>query len=668
MPANGTPQNGKRLESWKEIAAYLNREVRTAMRWEKERGLPVHRIPGKRSGVYALASEVDAWLRTEAAGGSNGISPSETQAGLRKRAPWKVVSPAIVLLGMATLLLTVSATRQAVPRLLRSVQVTNDGLLKGGLMFGGRTLFFETREGERWALMGTPAGGGTPSSLFSYAPGSLWPFDITPDESELLVWRANPSTSPCCPLWAVPTSGGLGRKLTGFMVNGAAWSPDGKMLAYTTGGDLYLARRDGSMPRRLATLPGKTEAVRWSLDGKQLRLTVMERKLTPESSRLWTVELEHPIPRPVLPGWSRSPRDYEHSGRWMPNGEFFVFAAVHDGTSGLFAIRERPPFYDTLNPAPIRLTTSTEGVNNPTPSPDGKKIYAIVQSSMRGELISLEQKSGKPVVWPGMPGLSAGHVAFSPDGKEAAYVTYPDFNLWKMKADGTERRQLTFGASKAAMPQWSPDGRRIAFMGWDGDENRPTKIRIIPADGGPPEQPVPWPGWQGIPNWTPDGTSLIFGENGLLNPIPASCSLHRFDFQTGKTSDLPGTTGLWTPRASPAGRYLAATTPRNSKLVLYDMQTAHVTDLVTFPDSRIGDNPTWSKDGRFIYIDAPLAPDPAVYRLRIADKHRERVASLKGIQRANMDYWIGLTPDGSPLVTRRVQGSEIYSWDWVLGS
>jgi hypothetical protein len=59
------------------------------------------------------------------------------------------------------------------------------------------------------------------------------------------------------------------------------------------------------------------------------------------------------------------------------------------------------------------------------------------------------------------------------------------------------------------------------------------------------------------------------------------------------------------------------------------------------------------------------APEPAIYRIRIADKHIERIASLKGIQRANMDHWIGLTPDGSPLITRRVQGSEIYAWNWV---
>src|ERR1017187_4130609 len=305
----------------------------------------------------------------------------------------------------------------------------------------------------------------------------------------------------------------------------------------------------------------KNGRVRWSLDGKKLRFIVLERKLTPESSRLWEMELERPVPRRVLPGWSRAPRDYELSGRWTPNGRFLVFAAVHDGTPGLFAIRERRTFFDMGTPAPIRLTDSPEGVSSPVPSPDGKKIYAIVNNSLRGELTRLEPKSGQPAVWPGMPGLSAGHVAFSPDGHEAAYVTYPEMNLWKMKADGSERRQLTF---KAAMPQWSPDGRRIAFMGWDGDENRPTKIRIIPAEGGPPEQPVTWPGWQGIPNWTPDGTSLIFGENGRFNPIPATCSLHQFDFKTGRPSDRPGPVGLWAPGACPTGRYIAATTPTNS--------------------------------------------------------------------------------------------------------
>ncbi len=55
---------GERFDSWKAIAAYLGREVRTVQRWAKARHLPVHRLPGgQRPRVFALKSEIDAWLR-----------------------------------------------------------------------------------------------------------------------------------------------------------------------------------------------------------------------------------------------------------------------------------------------------------------------------------------------------------------------------------------------------------------------------------------------------------------------------------------------------------------------------------------------------------------------------------------------------------------------------
>jgi len=65
-PAFGTQLHGKppedQLDSWKEIAAYLGRDVTTVQRWEKSEGMPVHRhVHDKRSSVYALSSELDAW-------------------------------------------------------------------------------------------------------------------------------------------------------------------------------------------------------------------------------------------------------------------------------------------------------------------------------------------------------------------------------------------------------------------------------------------------------------------------------------------------------------------------------------------------------------------------------------------------------------------------------
>src|SRR6476620_636300 len=55
-------EDGKRLDSWKEIAAYLNRDVTTVRRWEKRESLPVHRHQHAALGsVYAFTREIDAW-------------------------------------------------------------------------------------------------------------------------------------------------------------------------------------------------------------------------------------------------------------------------------------------------------------------------------------------------------------------------------------------------------------------------------------------------------------------------------------------------------------------------------------------------------------------------------------------------------------------------------
>src|SRR2546427_10787134 len=54
-----------RLDSWKEIATHLKRDITTVQRWEKREGMPVHRhVHDKRGSVYAYSSELDAWLQS----------------------------------------------------------------------------------------------------------------------------------------------------------------------------------------------------------------------------------------------------------------------------------------------------------------------------------------------------------------------------------------------------------------------------------------------------------------------------------------------------------------------------------------------------------------------------------------------------------------------------
>src|SRR3981189_325990 len=58
------PSNERRLESWGEIANYLRREIRTVQRWERNLGLPIHRLPvGKQNAIFAYPSELDRWYK-----------------------------------------------------------------------------------------------------------------------------------------------------------------------------------------------------------------------------------------------------------------------------------------------------------------------------------------------------------------------------------------------------------------------------------------------------------------------------------------------------------------------------------------------------------------------------------------------------------------------------
>lgn len=106
MPLS-TPQSiGQRLDSWKEIAAYLERDVRTVRRWEKERGLPVHRVPGgERGAVFAYRAEVDVWLKgagNKAAGDGPSAAASPVSVELGPDAVGLgVARPAINISGQA---------------------------------------------------------------------------------------------------------------------------------------------------------------------------------------------------------------------------------------------------------------------------------------------------------------------------------------------------------------------------------------------------------------------------------------------------------------------------------------------------------------------------------------------------------------------------------------
>jgi eukaryotic-like serine/threonine-protein kinase len=533
------------------------------------------------------------------------------------------------------------------PRVLRTIQLTNTNTPKSGIVTDGARLYFI--EGQSKLSQTSVAGGETyPVTTALEDTGAANVFHISPDVSMLLMNTALGSALDG-PLWEVPVLGGTPRRLGTLDGHCGAWSPDGTKIAYCKGNDVFLANKDGGKDRRLLTAAGTPSYLRWSPDGSILRFTVNDPRTNVRS--IWQASADGSDLHPLLAGWGNSPN--ECCGSWTPDGKYFVFQATGDGVENLWAIRERLNFLSS-KPSPMQLTTGPMNVGTPVPSVDGKRLF-VQGWQPRGELVRFDSRSSQFV--PYLGGISAMGLDFSQDGQWMAYNDATDGTLRRSKVDGSQKLQLVFPPMVAYLPRWSPDGKQIVFFGHPPGEH--FQIYLISAGGGSPELLYHNDTNLADPVWSPDGKSLAFGENSLNNQGSA---IYTLDLKTRSATKLPGSDGLYSPRWSPNGRYIAAIPLDSLKLMLFDRTTEKWSELATVFVAY----PTWSRDGRYIYFDGILDNKESIFRVQPSNGKLERLFSLDGFQPASGPFgiWSGLAPDGTPLLVRDASIQEIYALDW----
>jgi Tol biopolymer transport system component/DNA-binding winged helix-turn-helix (wHTH) protein len=535
------------------------------------------------------------------------------------------------------------------------VQITNDGRAKQGpIVSDGVRLYFGEGDMNHFTLAQASVGGGEVTSLAIplQAPYIL---DMAPNRSELFVGSSGPETSAAGnpghagsapPLWILSLPGGALRRAGQIAADAATWSPDGREMAFVDGSVVYRARSDGSDAKRLATLPGTGSWLRWSPDGSRLRLTVFN-KVTGQSS-LWEVLLPAKGAQRLLTAWDQQAS--ECCGNWTPNGKYFVFQATDEGKTEIWALA-------TGSKQPVQLTNGQIHSLAPFVSSSGEKLY-LIGEQLRGELSFYDRKAGQFL--PYLSGISAEFVDFSKDRQWVAYVTFPEQTLWRSRIDGSERLQLTSSPVRAAVPHWSPDGKHITFF--DVAPGKPWKILLLSSDGGTPEPLLNESRNEMDPSWSPDGNSIAFSYFPIFErPTAERLGIFIVNLNSRNVVKLPGSDNLWAGRWSPDGRYMVARSPQPLGLMLYDFRSQAW--------SRIANNTyvgamNWSADARYLYF-LRRGSDPAILRIRIADGTIERVTDLQGIRQTGFrsGFWMGLTPDDSPLILRDVGTEEIYSLD-----
>ena len=539
------------------------------------------------------------------------------------------------------------------PRITGYTQITRDGQQKN--IFGqvapivltdGLRLYIQEYINARFDIAQVSAGGGESVPIATPFPNVALD-NISPDKSELIVGSFT-GYEIDQPLWALPILGGSPRRLTDVTGEDALRMP---------GGDLLIARTTelvritaGGSPRKFATLDGPPYWLRLSPNGRVVRFTVSSTSM----NSLWQVAADGSNPHRMLEGWHGAAGSA--NGNWTSDGKYFLFQAIRNGRSDIWTLREKGDPFHKVSQEPLQLTSGPMSFYSPQPSADGKKIFVIGEQP-RAELVRYDAKSGQFV--PYLRGISAGMVTFSRDGQWVAYTTFPDGNLWRSRADGSDKLQLTSAPILAVHPKWSPDGRKIAFIG--SEVGKASSIYLVPADGGSLRElhATSFNVWR--VNWTPDGHSLVYAESSDASGTPSTL-IHFLDLKTLKVSTLADSLQRYWPELSPDGRYLVAVPVDAQKLMLFDFASQKWSELAT---ASIGFT-QWSADSKYVYFDTGYSPNAAVYRVRISDRKQERVAELRDFRRVvtNFSPWSGLTPDGSPLLMRDTGTQEVYALDF----
>jgi tricorn protease len=442
-----------------------------------------------------------------------------------------------------------------------------------------------------------PAAGGEPRRL-TWHPGNDTPQAFTPDGGKVLFTSSRADFSNrYTQLWTVPAAGGVEERLPIPNAAQAAYSPDGRYIAYNPIGRAF-EQWKGYRGGRVSQL--------WLID-----------------TRTWEIEK---VPQPAGRSNDVDPMWLEGDGLW--------FRSDRDGEFNLYR-------YDRKTK---RVTAVTSHTDFPVMAASGQNMRIVYEQA--GHLHLLDCGSGKaerltigvaadlaetrPRWVKGAEFVRS--VSLSPSGARAVFEMRGE--IVTVPAEKGDPRNLTNSpGAHDRSPAWSPDARTIAFMSDQGGEYR---LHLAPQDGKGEHRVVQLTGagyYSGL-KWSPDSKQIAYNDN--------SQSIYVLDVATGR-SRKAGSNRVYTPIGmlsyswSPDSRWLAYTAqphPLVSALYLYDTQQGRSTQ-VTDGLSEVT-QPVFERNGKYLYVLASTDAGPALDWF---------AQSTSGLRRTREIYAIALTRD-----------------------
>jgi Tol biopolymer transport system component len=535
-----------RLDSWKEIAAYLNRDVTTVQRWEKREGMPVHRhLHDSKGSVYASRVELDGWvstrnLRAVQQNGNDSTSdetpaqpltpftapsgkaqtqpPSDTaqapdaQAGVvpgnRSRSlklRWLLLVACLILTAVIGVWIRHRLLYDSPTHRVTEQRVTSNSpdapVAFAVVSPDGKYLAYSDPTGLylRVIASGETRHWDVPKDFIASPTGWF------PDGTHLLVARFD---GPTPSLWKLSLLGAAPRKLIDD-AGPASVSPDGTRIAFVTsrpnpGNQLWVMGADGSNPRKIAeasppeapTHSGSSiVSPAWSPNSR--RIACIEHHwvhaLAPltDLSSVWTRDADgrdlQLILKDTVLGSALS---------WAPDGR--ILFASHANTAGerddeeIHSIRvdERT---GKATGQPKLVTTGVGSIGGITVTSDGKRLVLWRRNTQEQAFISEFDDSTLKWKTPRRLTLDAnGNMAtdWLSDSRTVLFVSNRNgtWTLFKQAIDETTADVLV-GGHGIYLPRLSADGSQVLYLSQTdpADPSVPISLMRLPVTGGPPQ-------------------------------------------------------------------------------------------------------------------------------------------------------------------------------------
>ena len=574
-----------RLDSWKEIAAYLGRGIRTVQRWEREEGLPVHRLAHeKRGSIYARKEELAAWWESR-------------RLTLAHPGPDAVDAPVAPRLERVTWTAALTSW-PALSSDARLIAYVSDAGQDGTTpqiwiqQIGGAALRLTNGEREY--------------SHLSFSP-----------EDTRIIFTASDDSGPN--VYAVPTLGGEPRLLQRGASRGRI-SPDGLWLASVPHDavGIRVAARGGAGFRSVASGMVDVACATWLPDSRSV--IVHARPDPALEGDWWIVPMDGGSP--INTGLARRLRE---AGMFpVPTGvawvdDALVFSAA--GAQGVSLYRQRV-VASTFQPAgaPERLTEGSESAWLPTAAA-GHLAFLSSRADSNLWSVALDAASGithGPLCRMTRGPAPLGYLSVTNNFQTLAYFSYRlghgDIFLRDLRS-GVERVLAEGPGGEKGYPAISPNGNQLAYGVRMPRGERPSRPIFVAC--------LPDATWRslgddcgGRPREWVDERRLVIERFARLNSIAL------IDTETGDQHELleSAERSVTNPRLSPDRRWIAFDASRPGEpagVFVSPFREQPIPESEWVGVDRSASHPFWSADGRLLYY-TPTGTNPLVRSVILA--------------------------------------------------